>query len=378
MPSAYPRRREVAIGPVVIGGDNPVALQSMTNTDTTDVEATVAQIWRMAELGCDLARVSVPDERSAAALRAIKQGISIPLIADIHFNPELALKAIEAGVDKVRLNPGNISTRERIAPVAKELALRKIPVRVGVNAASISHDLKQLHREDPVKAIVESAHRYVEILQTFDVCDIVVALKSSDVLNTVECYRRFAAESDLPLHIGITEAGPGLTGAARSAVGIGILLAEGLGDTVRASLSGDVEDEIIVCREILASLGLREAPRLVACPTCARAEFDVAAMADEIRARLMTLSKPVSVAIMGCVVNGPGEAEHADLGIISVNSKFMLYRAGMVINKGLDQASALSALLSELESLEICYRNSNPWRRSRERDAKSVTHCPGI
>jgi len=352
MPSAYPRRREVAIGPVVIGGDNPVTIQSMTNTQTTDVSATVAQIGRMAALGCDLARVSVPDEQSADALRAIKQEISIPLIADIHFNPELALAAIDAGVDKVRLNPGNISTRERIAPVAKELARKRIPVRVGVNAASISHDLRQLHREDPVKAIVESAHRYVEILRGFGVHDVVVALKSSDVLNTIECYRRFATESDLPLHIGITEAGPGLTGAARSAVGIGILLAEGLGDTVRASLSGDVEDEIIVCREILASLGLREAPRLVACPTCARAEFDVAAMADEIRPRVMALSKPVSVAIMGCVVNGPGEAEHADLGIISVSGKFMVYRRGRVITKGLGQAAALSALLSELEALE--------------------------
>jgi len=342
----------VAIGSVVIGGDNPVALQSMANTDTTDVDATIAQIGRMVELGCDLARVSVPDEQSAAAFSAIKQSVSVPLIADIHFNPDLALAAIEAGADKIRLNPGNINARERIAPVAKELAGRKIPVRVGVNAASISHEFKQLYQEDPVKAIVESAHRYVEILRDFGVEDIVVALKSSDVLETIECYRRYAAESDLPLHVGITEAGPGITGAARSAVGIGILLAEGLGDTVRASLSGGVEDEIVVCREILASLGLREAPRLVACPTCARAEFDVAAMADEIRTRVMTLSKSVSVAIMGCVVNGPGEAEHADAGIISVNGKFMIYRAGKVIGKGLDQADALRALLSEIESLE--------------------------
>ena len=352
MPSAYPRRREVAIGSVVIGGDNPIALQSMTNTDTTDVDATINQICRMTTLGCDLVRISVPNEQSAAAFSAIKRTVTVPLIADIHFNPELALKAIEAGADKIRLNPGNISTRERIAPVAEELARTKTPVRVGVNAASISYDFKQLYQEDPVKAVVESAHRYVEILQGLGVSDIVVALKSSDVLETIECYRRFAGESDLPLHIGITEAGPGLTGAARSAVGIGVLLAEGLGDTVRASLSGDVEDEIIVCREILSSLNLREAPRLIACPTCTRAEFDVAAMADEIRVRVMALGKPVSVAIMGCVVNGPGEAEHADIGIISVNRKFIVYRNGKAVKKGLDQAGALTALLSEIESLE--------------------------
>ena len=351
MLSEFARRREVAIGSIVIGGDNPIALQSMTNTDTTDVNATIAQIRQMVALGCDLVRISVPNESSAQAFGTIKQSVTVPLIADIHFNPDLALAAIKAGADKVRLNPGNISTRERIAPVAKELARRKIPVRVGVNAASITHDLRELHREDPIKAVVDSAHRYVEMLQEFGVKDIVVALKSSDVLDTIECYRRFAAESDLPLHIGITEAGPGLTGAARSAVGIGILLTEGLGDTVRASLSGDVEDEIIVCREILASLGLRDAPRLVACPTCARAEFDVAAVADEIRTRVMTLSKPISVAIMGCVVNGPGEAEHADVGIISVNGKFMVYRSGKAVKKGLDQSAALNALLSEIESL---------------------------
>ncbi len=352
MPSDYPRRREVAIGSVVIGGDNPVTIQSMTDTDTTDVNATVAQIRRMAGFGCDLARVSVPDERSAAAFGAIKKNVNIPLIADIHFNPALALAVIEAGADKVRLNPGNISTRERIAPVAKELARQKVPVRVGVNVGSIVSDMKRLSHQDPVKAIVESAHRYVGILEDFGVSDIVVSLKSSEVPDTLECYRKFAGESDLPLHIGITEAGPGLTGATRSAVGIGLLLAEGLGDTVRASLAGPVEDEIIVCREILSSLNLREAPRLVACPTCARAEFDVVSLAGEIHRRVMALREPVTVAIMGCVVNGPGEAEHADLGIISVNGKFMLYRKGKVIAKGLGQKDAMSALCAELDSLE--------------------------
>jgi (E)-4-hydroxy-3-methylbut-2-enyl-diphosphate synthase len=352
MPSRYPRRREVAIGSVVIGGDNPVTIQSMTNTATTDVDATVAQIRCMTELGCDLARVSVPNERSAQAFGTIKKNVDIPLIADIHFNPALALAVIEAGADKVRLNPGNISTRERIAPVAKELARRRIPVRVGVNAGSITHDLRQLFSQDPSKAIVESAHRHVGILQNFGVEDIVVSLKSSEVPDTLECYRRFAGESDLPLHIGITEAGPGLTGATRSGVGIGLLLAEGLGDTVRASLAGPVEDEIIICREILASLNLREAPRLVACPTCARAEFDVVSLAGEIHRRVMALREPITVAVMGCVVNGPGEAEHADLGIISANGKFMLYREGKVIAKGLAQKDAVNALNVELDSLE--------------------------
>jgi (E)-4-hydroxy-3-methylbut-2-enyl-diphosphate synthase len=352
LPSTYARRREVAIGSVTIGGDNAVAVQSMTNTDTSDVDATVAQIRRLEEVGCEIVRVAVPDRRSAEALPAIKEAISLPLVADIHFNPELALAALEAGVDKLRLNPGNISTRERLEPIARELARRGTPVRVGANAGSIPSDLKIVYERDPVAAIVQGAHRYVEMLQEFGVSNIVVALKSSDVPTTVESYRRFASESDLPLHIGITEAGPGITGAARSAVGIGILLTEGLGDTLRVSISGDPVDEITVCREILSCLGLARAPRLIACPTCARAEFDVPAVAERIRGELMKLQRPVTVAVMGCVVNGPGEAEEADLGLVGSGGKFVLYVRGKMAAKDLELDEAVQRLITKIDSME--------------------------
>lgn len=353
LPSAYPPRREVAIGAVIIGGDNAVALQSMTNTDTAEADATIAQIRRLEEVGCEIVRVAVPDRRSAEALPAIKQAINLPLVADIHFNPELALAALEAGVDKLRLNPGNISTRERLEPIARELARRRTPVRIGVNAGSLPKDLRPLYEKEPAAAIVQGAQRYVEMLQEFGVSDIVVAMKSSDVPTTVESYRRFASESDLPLHIGITEAGPGITGAARSAVGIAVLLAEGLGDTVRVSLSGDPVDEVIVCREILSAMGLAEAPRLVACPTCARAEFDVPAVAERIRGTLMKLRRPVTVAVMGCVVNGPGEAEEADLGLVGSGGKLVLYVRGKMAAKDLELEEAVQRMLTKLGGMEV-------------------------
>jgi len=352
LPSAYARRREVAIGTVTIGGDHPIAVQSMTNTDTFDVDATVAQIRRLQEVGCELVRVSVPDRRSAEALPAIKQAISLPLVADIHFNPELALLALAAGVDKLRLNPGNIGTKERLAPIARELARRGTPVRVGANAGSIPRDLKALYEREPVRAIVQGAHRYVEMLEGFGVRNMVVALKSSDVPTTVEGYRKFASESDLPLHLGITEAGPGITGAARSAVGLGVLLTEGLGDTLRASIAGDPVDEIAVCREILSCLGLAQAPRLIACPTCARAEFDVTAVAEQVHRELMKLRRPVTVAVMGCVVNGPGEAEEADLGLVGSGGKFVLYVRGKIAARDLELDEAVLLLLTKIDSME--------------------------
>jgi len=354
--SKYPRRREVAIGNVVIGGDNPVAIQSMTTTDTSDVDATLAEIRRLEEAGCELIRVSVPDKRSADALPAIKKQMRVPLIADIHFHPEMALAAIEAGVDKVRLNPGNIVSEWRIEPVAKELVKRRIPVRVGVNSGSIAYDLQPLYREDPVSAIVQSAHRYVEILEKYGIKDIVISLKSSDVPVTVECYRKFAAESDYPLHVGITEAGPGIIGSARSALGIGILLAEGIGDTIRASLASDVVDEIVVCKEILSSLGIRKFPRIIACPTCARVEFDLIKMTNEILGEVISLNTPISVAVMGCAVNGPGEAEDADVGIMAAAGKFVVFRKGKITRKDLTLEEARAALREEINIAEREYR----------------------
>lgn len=345
----YPRRREVAIGKVVIGGDNPVAIQSMTTTDTWDVEATLAEIKRLEDAGCELIRVSVPDKRSADALPAIKRQMRVPLIADIHFHPEMALAAIEAGVDKIRLNPGNIVSEWRVEPVLKELANRRIPVRVGVNSGSIPYDLQPLYRQDPVLAIVKSAHRYIEILEKYAIRDIVVSLKSSDVPVTIECYRRFAMESDYPLHVGITEAGPGIIGAARSALGIGMLLAEGIGDTIRASLASDVVDEIVVCKEILSGLGIRRFPRIIACPTCARVEFDLIKMTNEILSEVLSLDTPLSVAIMGCAVNGPGEAEDADVGVMAAAGKFVIFRKGVITRKDLPLEQVRQALREEIE-----------------------------
>jgi len=333
---------------VTLGGDNPVAIQSMTTTETSDVEATLAEIHRLEEAGCELVRVSVPDEKSAGALAAIKRQMRVPLIADIHFQPALALAAIEAGADKVRLNPGNIVTRERLEPVAKELAKHAMPVRIGVNAGSIAADLKLLYREDPVAAIVKSAHRYVEMLESLGVNRIVVALKSSHVPITVEAYRKFASESDYPLHIGITEAGPDIIGATRSAVGVSLLLSEGLGDTLRVSLTSRVEDEVVVAKEILSSLGIRRFPRLVACPTCARQEFDVIALAREMKDAVLGLSAPLTVAIMGCVVNGPGEAAEADVGLTGSGGKLFVYRRGEMVHRDLKLEEAAKLFREEL------------------------------
>ncbi len=359
LPSKYPRRKEVAIGNVVIGGDNPVAIQSMTTTDTSDVDATLAEIKRLEDAGCEMIRVSVPDKKSADALSAIKRKMRVPLIADIHFHPEIAIAAIEAGVDKVRLNPGNIVSEWRLEPVAKELVKRKIPVRIGVNSGSIAYDLQELYRADPITAIVKSAIRYIEILEKHGIKDIVVSLKSSDVRVTVESNRRFARECDYPLHIGITEAGPGIIGAARSAIGIGLLLTEGLGDTIRASLASDVVDEIIVCKEILTSLGVRRFPKIVACPTCARLEFDVIKMTEEIMDEVLKKKTPISIAIMGCMVNGPGEAEDADVGLMAANGKFVVFRKGKITQKDLSLKEAKRVLREEIAAVEKELNASN-------------------
>jgi len=359
LPSAYPQRREVAVGSVVLGADNPVAIQSMTTTDTSDVEATLAEIRLLEEAGCELIRVSVPDEKSAHALPAIKKQMRVPLIADIHFQPKLALAAIAAGVDKVRLNPGNIVTRDRLEPVARELAKHKMPVRIGVNAGSIAADLKPLYRDDPVAAIVKSAHRYIEMLESLGVHQIVVALKSSDVPVTVEAYRKFAWESDYPLHMGITEAGPGIIGASRSAAGLGLLLAEGLGDTLRVSLASGVEDEVVVAKEILSSLGIREFPRLIACPTCARQEFDVIATAGRLQRTLLSLKVPLTVAIMGCVVNGPGEAAEADVGLIASGGSFTIYRDGAIAQRANSLAEAEAAFRRQIALAAEAYANKS-------------------
>ncbi|MCH7471885.1 flavodoxin-dependent (E)-4-hydroxy-3-methylbut-2-enyl-diphosphate synthase [bacterium] len=351
MANKYATRRAVSVGGVQIGGGAPCVIQSMTTTDTTDVSATLKQVEELASAGCQLVRVSVPDEESCRALKEIKERSPVPIIADVHFQHRMALLAIEAGADKVRLNPGTVARREHAEEVAREAIAAGIPIRVGANSGSISPHFKTLYEEDPVQAIVESTKEYVAILTDQGMEDIVVALKSHDAMTTVECYRRYAATEPWPLHIGVTEAGPGITGTARSAVALGILLAEGIGDTLRVSLANDPVDEVYVCREILACLGIRPTVRVVACPTCARVEFDLFALMEKMEKPLLKLDTPISVAIMGCAVNGPGEARDADIGICAAGGRYMLFKKGEIVRSDLTPENFPQVLSDEIYAM---------------------------
>lgn len=347
----YPIRRAVSIGGVLVGGGAPCVIQSMTTTDTTDVAATLAQVEELARAGCQVVRISVPTEASCTAFGEIRKRSPVPLVADVHFHHRMALLAIEAGADKIRLNPGNVTRREHIEEVCRELLRANIPVRVGSNSGSIAPRYKPLYETDPVGAIVGSAKEYVAQLTEFGVEDIVVALKSHDALTTVECYRRFAATEPWPLHIGVTEAGPGITGAARSAVALGILLSEGIGDTMRVSLANNPVDEVYVCREILASLNIRPTVRVIACPTCARVEFDLLGLVAKMERSLLKLDAPISIAIMGCAVNGPGEARDADVGICAAGGRFMLFKKGKIVRSDLTPESFPQVLSDEVYAM---------------------------
>ncbi len=345
------KTRSVRIGDVIIGGDADISVQSMTCTDTRDVSATVGQIKRLEEAGCEIIRVAVPDMEAARALRGIKRRIKIPLIADIHFNPELALEAIEEGVDGLRLNPGNITDKSKISEIvlaAKEIG---IPIRVGVNAGSLDKRLIEKHRGVTAEGMVESALWEIKILEELGFHDIIVALKASDIGLTIEANRLLASQVDYPFHIGITEAGTSWSGTIRSAVGIGSLLLAGIGDTLRVSLTADPVEEVRVGFEILKSLGLRErGATLISCPTCGRCEIDLFKIAQQVEMRLANIKKPIKIAIMGCVVNGPGEAKEADVGIAGGRGSGALFRKGKVIRK-VKEEDLVEALLTEVESL---------------------------
>ena len=326
--------RQVRVGSVLIGGGAPVSVQSMTNTKTSDVDATVEQLRELKAAGCEIARVSVPDRASAEALPAILEQIDIPVVADIHFDYRLALAAIDAGVAKVRINPGNIGREERIRAVLDRAAERGVPIRVGVNAGSLEKDLLEKYGGPTPEAMVESALRHVEICHRQGFYDVVVSLKASDVLTTVAAYRLAAEEMDCPLHLGITEAGTLLTGTVKSSVGLGILLAEGIGDTIRVSLTADPVQEVKVGVEILKSLGLRkQGVTIISCPTCARVEVDLIPIVEELEARLADVKTPLHVAVMGCAVNGPGEARGADVGVACGKHSALLFRKGEIIRK---------------------------------------------
>ncbi len=331
-----PRRKTkpVFIGKVQVGGGAPVSIQSMTNTDTRDVAATVRQINRLAAEGCEIIRVAVPDREAAAALSAILRDINIPLVADIHFDYRLALEALEVGVDGLRLNPGNIGGRDRVAAVATAARERGVPIRIGVNAGSLERKLLEKYGGVTASAMVESAIRHIEILEGLNFTDIKISLKASGIPLMLEAYRLLAEKVDYPFHVGVTEAGTLRFGTVKSAVGIGILLNEGIGDTIRVSLTGDPIHEVRVGYNILKALGMRRRGiEIISCPTCGRTQIDLIRIAEEVEERLKQVDRPLKVAVMGCVVNGPGEARDADIGIAGGKGVGLIFRKGKVIRK---------------------------------------------
>ena len=343
--------RQIFVGGVPIGGGAPVTIQSMTNTRTDDVAATVAQIRRLAAAGCQIVRVAVPDLAAAKAVGAIKEQIDIPLVVDIHFDYKLALECVAAGCDKVRINPGNIGGEDRVRQVADACRQKGIPIRIGVNGGSLEKPILAKYGGVTPEALVESAFGHIRLLETFDFTDICVSLKSSSVPVTMAAYRLMSEESDYPLHLGVTETGTPRMGILKSAVGIGGLLALGIGDTMRVSLSADPVEEVYAARDILKAAGVRkDGPELVACPTCGRTRIDLIGLANEVEERLKSVDKPITVAVMGCAVNGPGEASAADVGIAGGVGEGLLFRKGEIVKKVPQEAlvDELFALIEEL------------------------------
>ncbi len=345
------KTKEVRVGDIKIGGGNPVSIQSMCNTDTRDVKSTVRQILDLERAGCEIIRVAVPDMEAAEAIKEIKKQIHIPLVADIHFDYRLALKSMENGIDKVRINPGNIGDMERVKLVADMAKERGIPIRIGVNGGSLDKVKLEKFGGVTADALVESAMEHVELLHQVDFNDIVVSIKVSNVPTMLEAYRKFAEISDIPLHIGVTESGTERMGTIKSSVGIGALLSQGIGDTMRVSLTADPVREIYLAKDILKVLGLRKGGvELVSCPTCGRTQIDLISIANEVEDKLKDIDKPLKVAVMGCVVNGPGEARDADIGIAGGKGEGLIFRKGEIVRK-VKEKEIVSELLKEIESL---------------------------
>jgi len=344
--------RQIHVGTVKIGGNAPIAVQSMTNTHTQDIAATVAQIHRLEAAGCEIIRVAVPDDEAAAAISAIKKKISIPVIADIHFDYKLAISAAESGADGLRINPGNIGGKNKIKAVVDAAKTNDIPIRIGVNSGSLEKDLIKKHGGVTVNALVESALKQIDLMASFNFSNIKLAIKSANVPQSIDAYRQLSAKTDFPLHVGITEAGGLFSGIVKSAVGIGMLLSEGIGDTLRVSLTRDPTEEVRVGFEILKALGIRQrGVEIISCPTCGRCNINLFEIAETIEKKLLTKTKPIKIAIMGCVVNGPGEAKEADVGIAGGDGTGILFKKGQVVKK-FPQEQLVSELLKAVDEFE--------------------------
>ncbi len=343
--------KQVMVGKVAVGGGAPVSIQSMCNTKTNDVAATVAQIRQLQAAGCEIVRVAIPDEAAAQAIDQIKAQIDIPLIADIHFNYRYALECAERGIDAIRINPGNIGGADRVKAVADMCRQKKIPIRIGVNGGSLEKELRQRYGGVTAEALVESAMGHVRLLNQFDYDDICISVKCSDVPLTMAAYRLLSERTNYPLHLGVTEAGTPSMGMIKSAMGIGGLLCMGIGDTIRVTLTADPVEEVFAAKKILKAAGLRkEGVNLIACPTCGRTRIDLIPMAEEVERRLQNCHKNITVAVMGCAVNGPGEAAAADIGIAGGNGEGLLFRKGKILYK-VPQEQLVDALMKEIDRL---------------------------
>lgn len=344
--------RQIHVGPIAIGGGAPCSVQSMCSTDTRDISATIAQINELAEVGCEIVRCAVPDPDAAHALSQIKQMSPIPVVADIHFDYKLALQVLEGGIDGLRLNPGNIGEKWKVAEIVASAAERKVPIRIGVNAGSLEKELLQRYGHPSPEAMVESALGHIRILEDLNYREIKVSLKASDVMKTVAAYRLFSEQSDYPLHIGITEAGTLFSGTIKSSVGLGILLADGIGDTLRVSLTGAPKDEVRVGYDILKAVGLRQRGiNFVSCPTCGRCQIDLIRVAEDVEKRLQGVDRQITVAVMGCAVNGPGEAREADVGIAGGKGEGLVFRHGEIVRK-VPESMLADALMEEIAKLD--------------------------
>ena len=343
--------RQVSVGDVKIGGNAPVAIQSMLNAPANDFEGNLCQIKALESAGCEIVRMAVPDMDAVRVLGKLKEQSQIPLVADIHFDYKLALESLEAGVDKIRINPGNIGSAERVAAVADACALKKVPIRIGVNSGSVEKDLLEKFGGATPEAMVESAFRHVKLLEDCGFYDTVISIKSSDVGNMVEAYSLVAERCDYPLHLGVTEAGTERSSLIKSSVGIGSLLLKGIGDTVRVSITDEPVKEIYAAKDILKAVNVRvETPQIVSCPTCGRTKIDLVSLANEVEEAVKNIKKPIKIAVMGCVVNGPGEAKEADVGIAGGDGCAVLFKKGEILRK-INEKDIVRELLDEIEKI---------------------------